>query len=518
MRNRALLAIVALALVLNLVGLEWGLPWNLSASIDDISPWKPLSLPFTWAMASHKYPYLHSMISLVLYLPYLAWLAATGGLDVSCLPTILPNEPCFADYPGAPTVLMRISRLLSVAMGVGIVVLVHRLASMLHRDRVAALAAAAIVAVCHGVVVYAHLGNLDVPVTFWFLASLVFALRLVDGGGRRDAVLFAVTAAFAVGTKDGIIGGYVLLGPLLWIAMARERGRFLHADGFVLLAVLLGVYGAIQNVVFNFAGFVDHWSFWLSGGSFVAGQRAESPGLMQVLRRIWEDLGGAMGRPLALVALAGLVWGCARYRRWGRLRLLLVPGVSYFALSVVYPAFVSVRILIPLVALLAVFAGALAADLGRHPRARWVAVPVLVLAWGWGLLFALQGDLLMRRDGRRLAEEWLQANVPTTARIASCSPAVDLPRLDILGYEPIWVHGSEDCREALAEIAPDYVVVSSASARRMLRRDLPGWRTVWEGTGSTVLSPTFDSPIEWLNPRVRILEAASPGTGRDAAR
>lgn len=512
MRDRALLAIVALALVLDLVGIDWGLPWNLSASIDDISPWKPLGLPFTWAEGSHKYPYLHSMISLALYLPYLGWLAATGGLDLTCLPTILPNERCFADYPGTPTVLMLISRVLSVVMGVGIVVLVHRLALLLHRDRVAALAAAAIAAVCHGLVVYAHLGNLDVPVTFWFLLSLVFALRLVDGAGRRDAVLFAVTAAFAVGTKDGIVGGYVLVGPLLWIAMARSRGRFFHTDGFVLVAVLLVVYGAIQNVFFNWAGFVDHWSFWLSGGAFVAGQRAESPGLLHVMGRIWEDLGGAMGRPLVLVTLAGLVWGCARYRRWGRLRLLLVPGVSYFVISVVYPAFVSLRILIPVVAILAVFGGALVADAARQPRARWVLVPVFALAWGWGLLFALQGDLLMRRDGRRLAEEWLQANVPTTASIASCSAAVDLPRLDILGYEPVWVLRNENCLQALATLQPDYVAVSSASARRMLAPNLPGWRTVWEGTATTPLSPTFDSPLEWLNPRVRVLEAATrPG-------
>lgn len=513
MRDRALLAIVALALVLNLLGIDWGLPWNLSASIDDISPWKPLSLPFTWAEGSHKYPYLHSMISLALYLPYLAWLAATGGLDISCLPTILPNEPCFADYPGTPTVLMVISRLLSAAMGVGIVVLVHRLALMLHHDRVAALAAAAIAAVCHGLVVYAHLGNLDVPVTFWFLVSLVFAVRLVEGGGRRDAVLFAATAAFAVATKVGIIGGYVLVGPLLWIAMARSRGRFFHTDGFILVAVLLVIYGGIQNVVFNWAGFVDHWSFWLSGNAFVAGQRAESPGLLHVLGRIWEDLGGAMGRPLVLVSVAGLVWGCARYRRWGHLPWLLVPTVSYFAVSVVYPAFVSVRILIPLLALLAVFAGTLVADGARHPRARWVLVPVFVLAWGWGLLFSLQGDLLMHHDGRQVAEEWLRANVPTTASIASCSAAVDLPRLDILGYEPIWVTGNENCRQALAELQPDYVVVSSASARRMLARNLPGWRTVWQGTGTTALSPTFDSPIEWLNPTIRILKAAIPENG-----
>jgi hypothetical protein len=507
-RDRALLAIVALALVLNLVGLDWGLPWNLSASIDDISPWKPLGLPFTWAQGFHKYPYLHWMISLALYLPYLAWLAATGGLDLTCLPTILPNEQCFADYPGTPTVLMLISRVLSVAMGAGIVVLVHRIALLLHGDRVAALAAAAIAAVCHGLVVYSHLGNLDVPVTFWFLVSLVFAVRLVDGGGRRDAVLFAVTAAFALATKDGIIGGYVLVGPLLWIAMARSRGRFFHTDGFLLVAVLLAIYGAIQNAVFNWAGFVEHWSFWLSDSAFVAGQRAESPGLLHVVGRIWQDLGGAMGRPLVLVTLAGLVWGCVGFRHRVRLRWLLVPTVSYFALSVVYPAFVSVRILVPLIALLAVFGGTLVADAVRHPRARWLAVPVFALAWGWGFLFALQGDLLMHRDGRQVAEEWLQANVPTTASIASCSVAVDLPRLDILGYEPIWVPGDENCLKALATLQPDYVVVSSASARRMLAPNLPGWRTVWQGTGTTALSPTFDSPLEWLNPTVRILEAA----------
>ncbi len=506
MRDRVLLAIAALALVLNLVGMDWGLPWNLSMSVDDISPWKPLALPFTWLEATHKYPYLHWLISLVLYLPYLLWLAATGGLDVSCLPTILPHKGCFTDYYGAPTVLIVISRVLSAAMGVGIVLLVHRLALLLHRDRGAALAAAAIAAVCHGLVVYAHLGNLDVPVTFWFLVSLVFALRLADGGGRRDAVLFAVTSAFAIATKEGILGGYVLVGPLLWLAMAKQRGRFFHTDGFLLVAVLLLIYGAIQNVVFNWAGFVEHWSEWLPGGPFLGKERAESPGLLHVYGRIGEDLGGTMSLPLMLLSLAGVAWGCLRHPR---LRWFLVPTVSYFVFSVVYPSFIAVRILIPLAALLAVYGGSLVADGVRHPQARWVAVPVVALAWGWGLLFALQGDLLMHRDGRRVAEEWLEENIPTDASLASCSTPVDLPRMDVLGYEPVFVQQKERCLEALARIAPDFVVVSSASARRMLAADIPGWRTAWEGAGATVLSPTFDTPLEWLNPTIRVLRSAT---------
>lgn len=501
MRDRALLAIVAGALVLNLVGMDWGLPWGMSMSMDDVSPWKPLSLPWRWMESWHKYPYLHWFVNLAAYLPVLGWAAASGALDAACLPTILPTEPCFRDGFRTLGILIGVSRVISALMGAGIVAAVYALARALRVERSGALIAAGFAAVSHALVVYAHLGNLDVPVTFWFTLSLLAAVRLADTGGRREALLFGALAAAALATKDPIIGAYALGGPLLWVLLARRSGRPVPPELPWLAASLLVVYGLVQNVLLNPQGFVDHWSFWLPSGEFVSGQRETSRGLAHFLGEMREDAFAALGVPLALLALAGAAVALVRRERaaW-----LLVPAFSYVVFSIVLSRFSAPRFAIPLVPILAVLAGVGAAAALRLRPMRWATAPVLLFCLGHGFLYAVHGDLLFLDDGRFRAEAWLVENAPEGARIASCSPAVDLPRLDFHGFEPIYVERPVDCLAGLAAAAPEYVLTSSASPGVFRRAD-HGYREVFRGRGTRNLSRWFDSPFSWLNPEVRVL-------------
>jgi 4-amino-4-deoxy-L-arabinose transferase-like glycosyltransferase len=516
LKDRLLLAILALALVLYLVGIGWGLPYNISWSIDDISPWKPLTLPWRWFESFHKYPYLHWFLSLLLYSPYLAWLMVTGKLDSSCLPTILPEEQCFADPVGAPTVLMLISRLLSALMGVGVVAGVYLLSRELLRDRLAALFAALIAAVSYILVLYAHLGNLDVPVTFWFAISLVFFARIAGGGSRRDHLAFGLFAACALATKDSIIGAYALTCLAIWIVHVRRHRRIVDADLLGLAAVLVVVYALVQNALFNWSGFVEHWKLWLPTGEFMEGQRRSSPGYAQLQARFLRALAGSMGVPLLVLCAAGLPYACWRRPRTA---LLLVPAVSYILFSLVLSAFIAERFMIPLVVILAVFGGVLASALVRAPRARIAGVPLVALALGHGLLYALHGDLVLRNDSRYRAEEWLRANADPSARVASCSVPVDLPRMDRLGFRPEFVPPDESCAEGLRARRPDYVIVSSAS-RRGFRSGRSGYRVLWKGRGHSPLDRWFGTPVSWVNPRISVLapELASPRGSHPPAR
>jgi hypothetical protein len=501
LRDRALLAIVVGALLLFLIGMDWGLPWGMSMSIDDVSPWKPLSLPWRWLESWHKYPYLHSFVNLAAYTPYLAWGLATGAVDATCLPSILPTDRCFRDGFHSLSVLMGISRVISALMGAGIVAGAFALARALGVERGGALVAAGFAAVSPVLVVYAHIGNLDIPVTFWFTLSLVAAVRLVDEGGRRRAVLFGVLAAAALSTKDPIIGAYALTGPLLWVAVARRSGRVLPPDLLWLGGSLLVVYAVVQNVVLNPQGFIDHWSFWLPSGEFVSGQREASHGLARFAREMRGDYFAALGTPLGLLAGAGALLACVRRERtaW-----LLVPAVSYVIFSIVLSRFVAPRFAIPLIPILAVFAGGLAAAAWRMQPMRWVTAPLLIFCLGHGFVYSVHADLLFLDDGRFRAEEWLLANAPAGARVASCSPAVDLPRLDLHGFQPIYVEPGQDCLTALLAAAPDYVLVSSASPR-VFRREQPGYVRVFEGRGTRNLSRWFATPFSWLNPEIQVL-------------
>ena len=224
--RRIRLAILAGAACLMLVGIQWGLPNVESWNGDDISPDKPLRVLADWLHGAHKYPYLHWWLSAFLYAPYVAGVALLGQVDLGCLPRLLPT--CFAHPERDMTVLMVLSRLLSAAMGVGIVLGTERLARALHRDRAAALAAAAICAGSATLVEFAHTSNVDVPHAFWFTWSLVAAVHVWRRGAPVDFVAFGVLAGCALATKDTIAGAYLLPGLALagvHVARVARRGR-----------------------------------------------------------------------------------------------------------------------------------------------------------------------------------------------------------------------------------------------------------------------------------------------------
>jgi len=530
---------VALSLILNTFGITWGLPYHLSWSIDDISPWKPLALPWYWLHGAHKYPYLHWFVSLVFYAPVLAWWALTGRLDPGCLPVILHDEGCFADPYGQPGALMLISRLLSAAMGAGTVLAVHFVALELRAERAAALAAALVVAVSYVFVTYAHVGNLEVPQCFWFAVSMLFLARVLRRGGRRDYLGFGLAAGSTLATKEGVIGAYVLTCLLIYAVHLRRSlaGRppgprallaaSLDRKLLLLAGSLLLVYAASQNVLLNAPGFAEHWKEWIPSGEHMVKYGDRFGGYRWLFQDLVRSLHRSMGVPLAALCAIGVPYACVR-RPWTA--VLLAPGLSYLVFSIMLAKFAPERFVMPLVLLLAVPGGVLAARLLRvRGVLRPVALALVAAAFGHGFLYALSGDLAMRNDSRYAAEDWLRAHVPASARIASCSNPIDLPRLDRLGYQTAFFPRDDAGQRALQAWRPEYVIVSAASPgwfplhkNRGLRPEEAGalgYRAVWEAGGATGLGRWFRSPFPWVSPQIVVLVPADGGarTGSEPA-
>jgi len=267
--RRIRLAILAGGAALMLLGIHWGLPNVESWNGDDISPDKPLRVVYDWLRGAHKYPYLHWWLSALVYAPYVAVLALLGQVDLGCFPHLVPT--CFAAPVRDMTVLMVLSRLLSVAMGVGIVVGTERLARALHGGRAAALAAAAICAGSATLVAFAHTSNLDVPHTFWFTWSLLAAVRVWQRGALIDYVAFGVLGGCALSTKDTIVGAYIGTGLALAVVhfarAARERGglgvgllrdALLDRRFFALALLPIAIFALVQHAIGNPAELTKH--------------------------------------------------------------------------------------------------------------------------------------------------------------------------------------------------------------------------------------------------------------------
>src|SRR5690349_1367405 len=81
-------------------------------------------------------------------------------------------------------------RVLSLALSLGLLVLVYRCGRELG-DAWAGVLAAALLALCVPFAYYAKMANLDVPYLFWFALSLLFFLRALRRAQPRDFALFA---------------------------------------------------------------------------------------------------------------------------------------------------------------------------------------------------------------------------------------------------------------------------------------------------------------------------------------
>jgi hypothetical protein len=469
LERRLFAAILAGGLALMLIAFHWGLPNVHSWNGDDIAPDKPLRVIHDWWRGHHKYPYLHWWLNLPLYLPWVGVVALRGEVDLGCLPRLRPS--CFANPWRDMTVFIAISRAVSVAMGVGIVLLTRRLALALHGERSSALLAAAIAAGSPVLIFFSHTSNLDVPATFWLTASLVAGVDLWRRGATIDYALFALLAACAITTKDAMLGAWVLPGlALLGVHVARV-GRETGASGRVLLAralldrrlrvlvgVLVGVYVGVQNVLLNFPGFIEHWRWWIMGGPLYDELHSQSTGIVRFLFRFLLSAEGLLGAAMLAVCLLGLAYAALAARST---LALLLPLASYFVVSLL-PSLVEPRLVLPLLPIFAVWGGLFASRLLRAGGIlRYAGAALVALAFAHEYGAALHLDLRMLSDSRYEAEDWISEHVPRSARITALSAPGFLPRVDRMGYDVRWHAISEIQRGVLEADGAEWAILTS---------------------------------------------------------
>lgn len=426
--------LLAAAAALLAWGIGWGLPAPYSWAPDELTPDAvEAAAARRFGGGWHdKYPPLHFAV--------LALLEPAG-------PALLPG----LDERHARALA---GRAVSVAMGLGTLALAWAVTRR-STGRDAAPFAVVVLAASVPFVYGAKVANADVPYLFWSAAALLFLLRGLQGGRTRDLVLFAVSAAAALATKDQAYGLFVLPTLLL----LRRRGK----DGrrALLLASSAGVaaYLLLANVLFNPSGFVEHLRLITGTASrafrmFPATPAGEARLLVETVRH----LGFVLGWP----ALAAAAWAIATAARRGSLgdagRALLLAAGSYVLTFLCVVLYVYDRFLLPVALVVAPFAGRGLADAWRSGPAGRLAAGLVV---AWCVARGIAVDALMTRDGRYATEAWLRANVPSSARAAAVGPLEYLPRLDGLAWRRMG-----PARERLERVAPDYVIVNADYAQR----------------------------------------------------
>ncbi len=383
-------------------GIWWGVPWTGWAA-DELPPWVLID-----AVDKHfaggwydKYPPLQYYLNAILYAPFLA--ARTAGADLGTDTSLIA--------------LQLVSRVLSLVMGLGAVAGVYVVSEDLY-GATSGLFAAAIAGVTLPFVYYTKVANVDVPYLFWFAWSMVFYARMIRAGGTANALLFGLTAALAIETKDQAYGFYVL--PFLH-ALAVRRRPVLLAVGVAALTCIV-----VSNVVVNPSGFVSHVRALADVG---ADLRFEVPGTrLSRQLTIWRLCAVSTVFSMTWLGAAAAAAGLANELRRRRYWWLALPIVSYYLFFLSAITSVFDRYLLGDFMILAIAAGGWigtaieARPAQRRLRLGLAAAGVAAMAW-----YGASIDLMLLSETRYPAARWLAEHAAPGARVGLLGPRAYLP-------------------------------------------------------------------------------------------
>jgi 4-amino-4-deoxy-L-arabinose transferase-like glycosyltransferase len=484
----ALIVVLLITLISCATALRWGLPQAVDTetvqpwALDTIAPIAPLNEAYhRFTRAGNEfvvYPLLHYIVLAGVYAPYVGWQFIDGDLDDPS--SIFPYG--IADVTAFCQDLTVLARLVSLAMALGIVLLIHRI-TLAVASPPAALLAALAASLFAPLAYYGKTSNLDVPYAFWVMLGVWQCLAILRDGRVRNYVLLGAFAAFAVATKDQAYGFFVLVPFFLaWADARRDSSTFSARRWLAALfspPMLAGgvaavlAYAAANNLFF---GGLDGLMRHLSYGGELYDYREQSEDSFYAIGNQLELLGEStliliqtLGPATAALALGGIVLAF-RERRF-ELLFLLVFFVSYYLSVIVVFSLVFARYLLVPALLLLPFAGLAGARLlaarGRRAAAGgWLVVGAALLGQ---LLLVVNLNLTLIADSRYAMEDWIRANVAEGRTIESPVRKRLLPRVAdaydvrVVGNSGDSITGlavpEELTATALAKRSPDYILV-----------------------------------------------------------
>lgn len=461
--------ILLMSFVLNITGIDWGLPNYVDWAIDTTVPFDMLEAAYYrfsggWA---NIYPPLHYALQAALSTPLMAYVVVSGGLNDPN--PIFPFG--FSDPLSTLTHIIIIARLLSVAMGVGIVLLVYLTVHELFDWR-SALFSALIVTLYYPLIYYAHNANTDVPYLFWSLLAIYYFVRLLKEGLLKHYVLFAMFGTLAICTKDQAYGLFLLSPlPILWLRFMQTARvnqqppslwRVLCDQRFLIAGlVAIGTFVLAQNLLLNWSGFLNHVRLITGPGSApYAAYPPSLSGRLQLLSATLSELARGLTPPIFAFCLLGSVYCAFKFPRYSLPPLFL--AVSYYLTFINIVRYVPLRFVLPIGIIMALFGGKFLAEVWQNGAWKKVRRVAIAGVFAYAGLFAIQLDLLFLNDPRYAAEQWLRVTLKEDAIIETFAPSDTFfkhyPRL------PNWVK----VRSSKIEAGTDWEVRKIRADRKTL--------------------------------------------------
>ncbi len=486
--------ILALALVLRLAGLFWGLPNADGWDDDGVAPRDFLpGVMQTYAPGQHyTYPPLQLIILALVSAPvWIATLLHAPSLSPGAVVTTFINVPTM-------TALAVIGRLVSACLSLGLLWNVAKIGEDLRGSTRAGAWVAAACALDATYTYYSQTTNLDGPYLFWGVWSLRWLVHAIVH--RKPSALrrCLLLAALSVATKDQAYALFVLGVPVTlaaWLALdpaARALWRTIAKEVAIGSALALVLLLVVDGAVFNPSGFHDRLRFLLGTGSQDHAYYAKTwdgrAHLLRDLGRHFDQFYPVVFAPLAALGVAVALRAPDRARRVAGL-VPLFAAVSFTIAFDMVARRTEVRFALPQSIMVGVYIGLafdalqtwLAARFPASRRSTWGfavgAAPLLAMA----LFGCLAVDVAMLFDPRYDAEAWLGAHLRPGDHVEVYDNNVHLPRFPaqavvervdttpVTSRNPLLnVREVEDRFSNVEARRPDFIVVSDFWANKYL--------------------------------------------------
>ena len=441
-----IVAILGVALLLRLRGLDFGLPALLDPDepifvLIGLKLLKNHTLNPGWFGHPGTITiYTLALIEIGVYLvgSALGWFSGAQGF-----------AHAFYFDPGIVFLPGRVAMLLA---GLAVVYLTWRLGRQVLGPRVGWLAAA-LVAVDPVHVRYSQIIRTDMQASVFILLALLAAGRIVTQGSRRSYLWAGVAIGAACATKwPGIAAAAGVIGAAAWrwwqfpgerATVLRRGGLFLVVTVVALIAispflvldfptVLSNLHGEGRAVHLGATGGSAAWNLWW----YLSGPLADAFG--------WAGL---------LAIVAGGVVGCKASPTF---RVVLVPAAGAIFLSLLVQHLVWERWIVPLIPLFSIAAAAGAIGLFDALRRRAARLAPVMAALGLVALFVPPlwvADVQARErqvDTRRLATAWAVRHFAPDSTVAVEYLAFDALRQPWRFLYPAGDRGCVDVRANLS--------------------------------------------------------------------
>ena len=428
--------LLLISLFINIFGIWWGLPNYYPWGVDDLTPNAPLLIAKNNFQIDSRYPILHFVLLDVVYAPYLGYLYLTGGL-------VNPHAGFpygFTNPLTSLTVLLVLSRLVSAIMGGLTVVFIYLGVKTLYGKK-AAIFSALSVAFSYIFILFAHMGNLDIPYAFWFSIALYAYAKLIKTYKTKYYIFLGIFTALAIATKDQIAGFFLLIPlPLLYLHIKKHKKQGLKKAIFnkkllYCLLALLSIYIIFNNILIDFSGFQYRINHWLSGGGTDKYIQFPSTffGQLELFKDFLYKLEYSIGLALFVLLLISFIYGIVKLDDYKF--AFLIPLISYYIFDIAMVHSVYYRFTIPVIIVLAFFLGSFLSDMFKIIKIKNVVYTLLILIFAYTFMYGFSANLTLTYDSRHSAEDWMIQNIEKDSKIEIYQDGRYLPRFHALGFE-----------------------------------------------------------------------------------